>query len=194
MKTAIILASGPSLTDEQIDAARKSGHHTIAINSTWEKMLDANVLYAGDFLWWKVNIERVRKSFHGACWTQDSSAAARWATTLQHMRGANRDGLGSKMIYTNGNSGMQALNLAYLWGFERIILLGFDMRLGPNGEKHHHADHPKPMVQGQTFHEWMVKAEKIAVDLKRTNCRVINCTPESALRAFPMHDWREVLL
>lgn len=193
MKTAIILASGPSLTMEQIDAARASGHHTIVVNSTWAKMTDAKVLYAGDFLFWKLNIAEIRKRFTGACWTQDSSAAARWAQTLQHLRGVNRTGLGAKMIHTNGNSGMQAINLAFIWGYERIVLLGFDMKLGPNGEKHHHPDHPYPMVQGQTFHDWMLNAERIALDLKGTRCRVINCTPDSALRAFPQHDWKEVL-
>lgn len=193
MKTAVILASGPSLTQEQIDAARASGHTTIAINSTWEKIPDATFLYAGDFMFWRVHIKAIRERFKGQCWTQDSSAAARWCTTLHHMRGVNRTGLGAKMIHTNGNSGAQAINLAYLWGFKRIILLGFDMRLGPAGEKHHHPDHPKPMVQGQTFPDWIHNAERMAVDLKATTCRVVNCSPGTALRAFPIHDWKEVL-
>lgn len=192
MKTAIILASGPSLTTEQIDAARRSGHHTIVINSTYRSMLDANTLYAGDFMFFKVHIAEIRATFKGKIWTQDNSAFARWPG-INRMKGSTRDGLGLKIIHTNGNSGMQALNLAFLWGFERIVLLGFDMKNGPNGEKHHHPDHPAPMVQGQCFDEWLLKAGRVAADIAKTNCEVINCTPGSAMKCFPMKDWREVL-
>lgn len=193
MKTAIILASGPSLTAEQIAAAKTSGHFTIVINSTYKSMLDANALYAGDFLFFKTHIADIRARFTGKLWTQDNSAHERWPV-IQRVRGINHDGLGMKMIHNNGNSGFQALNLAYLWGFERIVLLGFDMKLGPAGEKHHHPDHPHPMVQGQTFKEWLHSAEKIARDFReKTSCEVINATPESAMRCFPVEDWREVI-
>ncbi len=193
-KTAVILASGPSLTQEQIDAALASGHFTIAVNTTWEKAPTADMLYAGDFLWWKVNIAKVRAAkFKGVIWTQDSSTAARWPG-IKHFRGVNREGLGMRdVLHINGNSGVQALNLAYLQGYKRIILLGFDMKLGPNGEKHHHADHPHPMVQGQTFGDWLHKLEAVARDFKTTDCEVLNATPESAMKCFPFVDWREVL-
>lgn len=194
MKTAVVLASGPSLTAEQIDAARHSGHFTIVVNRTYQKFLDANVLYAGDFMFYRTYMADIRATFRGKCWTQDSSVAARWPHVVQRVRGGNRDGLGLKIIHTNGSSGTQALNLAHLWGYERIVLLGFDMRLGPNGEKHHHPDHPEPCVQAMTLHEWSFKLEKVARDFReKTQCEVINCTPGSALTCFPMKDWREVL-
>lgn len=192
MKTAVILAGGPSLTIEQIDAARRSGHHTIVVNRTYEKFLDANTLYAGDYLFWKTYIADIRAMFKGKLVTQDPSAAARWPGLLL-VRGANREGLGKERIHQNGNSGVQALNLAYLRGFERVILLGFDMKLGPNGEKHHHPDHPAPCVQGATFGEWLHKLQAVARDLKATKCEVLNATPGSAMKCFPMIDWREVL-
>jgi hypothetical protein len=194
VKTAVILASGPSLTQEQINAAAHSGYFTIAVNSTWEKMPAANVLYSGDFLWWKGNIAKVRAAkFKGKLYTQDSSAAARW-TDIKRVRGGNRPGLGKEVIHINGNSGTQAVNLAYIWGYDRHILLGFDLKLGPNGEKHHHADHPAPMIQGQLFDEWLKKWVPVARDLKAAKIEVINCTPGSALTLFPMKDWKEVLL
>lgn len=192
MKTCVILASGPSLTVEQIHGARRSGHDTIVVNSTWEKMPDARYLYAGDFLWWKMNVATVRKQFKGECWSQDRTAVARWPE-IKYMRGVNRDGLGNAMIHNAGNSGAQAINLAYLWGYRRIVLLGFDMKLGPHGEKHHHDDHPHPMVQGQVFYEWILKITRMAVDLEKAGCEVINCTPLSALSCFQMKNWENVL-
>lgn len=191
LKTAIVIASGPSLTDEQVAAARASGHFTIVVCSTYELAPWANVLYAGDFLWWRTKIADVRKHFKGELWTQDNATHQRFQ--INRMRGTNRDGLGRDVIHLNGNSGTQAINLAYLWGYERILLLGFDMKLGPKGEKHWHADHPAPMVQGQTFGEWIHKLEKVARDLRELKIEVINCTPGSALPWFPMQDWKEVL-
>lgn len=192
MKTAIVIASGPSLTMAQVDAAKASGHFTIVVNTTHEIFPAADVLYAGDFLWWKTHIADVRKTFKGQMWTQDSSTAARWPD-IKRMRGTNREGLGREVIHNNGNSGVQAINLAFLWGYRRIILLGFDMKLGPKGERHHHADHPHPLVQNQTFSEWLHKLEFFARDIKATGVEVINCTPGSAMRCFEMRDWKEVL-
>lgn len=192
MKTVIILASGPSLTLEQIDAAWRSRHHTIVVNSTYEKFLDADTLYAGDYLWWKVNHAAVRATFKGELVTGDSATAARWPGVVR-VRSAFREGLGREIIHQNGNSGVAALNLAYLRGYEQIILLGFDMKLGPNGERHHHPDHPAPCVQGQTFNEWVFKLDKVARDFKLTKCQVLNATVDTALKCFPRVDWREVL-
>lgn len=193
MKTAIVLASGPSLTLDQIAAAKRSGHFTIAVNATFQKMLDADVMYSGDFLFFKTYHAEIRRDFKGKVWTQDSSAAARWPW-INRMRGANRDGLGTERIFINGNSGAQSVNLAYLWGYQRIILLGFDMRLGPKGERHHHPDHVAPCVQNQCFDEWLFKFEKIARDLRVHKIEVLNCTPGSALKCFPMPAWEDVLL
>ena len=191
-KTAVVLASGPSLTVEQIAAAKASGHFTIVVNSTYKDLPTADVLYCGDYIWWKVHIADVRKVFKGKLWTQDSSTAARWPD-VKRMRGGNRDGLGKDIIHINGNSGVQAINLAFLWGYQRIILLGFDMKLGPKGERHHHADHPHPCVQNQTFSEWLHKLVPVARDLKNLKIDVLNATPGSALTLFPMVDWKEVL-
>lgn len=190
--TAIVLASGPSLTLEQIDAARRSGHHTIVVNATYKVFPDADTLYSGDYMFWKVYMADIARSFKGKLVTQDSSAAARWPA-LTRVRGTNREGLGKDLIHQNGSSGFQSINLAYLWGYRRIILLGFDMALGPNGERHHHPDHPAPCVQNQTFSEWVHKSVKLARDLKETGCEVLNATPGSAMKSFPLVDWQEIL-
>lgn len=192
MKTAVVLASGPSLTQPQIDAALRSGHFTIAVNGTYAKALTASALYAGDFLFWKVYMADIARCFRGGLWTQDHMASERWPK-VKRVRATNRDGLGRDCIHLNGNSGFQAINLAFLWGYEKIILLGFDMKLGPAGERHHHADHPHPMVQNQVFFEWLHKSEKLARELRSEGIEVINCTPDSAMHCFPEHDWKETL-
>jgi hypothetical protein len=178
-----ILASGPSLTQAQVDLAC-ANMKTVAINSTWEIAPNADVLYGGDFLWHKVNHAAYRKHFRGEVWTQDSTAADRYQ--IKRVKGTNREGLGIQCIHNNGNSLAQAINLVYLWGCRRILLLGADMKLGHKGERHWHADHPAPLIQSQMFDEWLFKGAKLAADLKANDCTVLNCTPGSAWTDFPM--------
>lgn len=121
-------------------------------------------------------------TFKGEKWTQDHTAAERYK--LNRIKGINRSGLGLEYLHINGNSGFQAINLAYLFGARRILLVGFDMKLGPKGEKHHHPDHPSPLMQGMTFGEWIHKGATLAKDLERNGCDVINCSAETALTCF----------
>jgi hypothetical protein len=181
-KTVIVAASGPSLPlTVPISADR---HILLVVNSTYQRFLNAHVLYAGDHLWWKGMHADVFARFKGEKWTQDSTSAERYK--LNRIKGINKTGLGHQFIHLNGNSGFQAINLAFLFGARRMLLIGFDMKLGPNGEKHWHPDHPAPMVQGQTFGEWMHKGATLAKDLAAAGCEVINCTPGSAMSCFPM--------
>jgi len=191
--TAIILASGPSLTQDQIDKALASKHKTIVVNATYQKAPTADILYFGDYLFGKTYMADIVRTFKGEVWTQDATSCARWPK-LKRVRGANREGLGRDgKIHLNGNSGMQAINLAFFFGYRRIVLLGFDMGLGPNGERHHHPDHPKPMVQAQTFDEWLHKSTRFATDLANAGCEVLNATTTTALHCWPRVKLEDVL-
>lgn len=185
-RICVVLASGPSLDPSQVARAMAADVEVIAVNSTFRMAPMADVVYAGDFLWWKTHINEARRavSMSTQFWTQDSTAAERYG--LNRIKGVNRPGLGLNAIHANGNSGFQAINLAYLFGCRRVLLLGFDMKLGPNGERHWHPDHPGPLMQAQTFEEWRHKSTLLARDLVAEGCEVINCTPGSALTCFPM--------
>jgi hypothetical protein len=190
VKTAVVIASGPSLTQEQVDAALASPHFTIAVNGAYKIAPTADALYAGDYMFWKLHLADIKRVFKGKLVTQDSSASAHYA--IERVRGTNRDGLGKDIIHLGGNSGTQAINLAYLWGYRRILIVGMDMRLGPKGEKHFHPDHPHPAVQNQVFPEWLKKMQKVATDLVAAKCEVIDCTVGGAMKCFPKGDWREM--
>ena len=181
-QTCVILASGPSLTAEQVAAVSGRGMKLIAVNATYKIAHHADVLYAGDFLFWKIYLADIKKNFAGQLWTQDGSAAERYK--INYLKGVNEIGLGKKFVHMNGNSGFQAINLAYLFGCRRVLLLGFDMKTGPKGEKHWHADHPNQLMQAQCFGDWIHKSTKLAEDLAAAGCDVVNCTPGSALTCF----------
>lgn len=175
-ETCVILASGPSLTPEQIDAVKHSTAKSITTNSTAFVAPWASVFYACDHLWFKtyhakLDIKR--------CWTQDRASAERYG--INYIRQSARPGLGKREVQVNGNSGFGATNLAFLFGCRRIILAGMDMRLGPKGQRHHHPDHPAPLVQAQQFKEWVHKGAKFFSDLREEGCEVLNATPNSAL-------------
>ena len=185
--TCVVVASGPSLSDEQIAVVEASDAKTIAVNNSYQKLRAPDVLYACDFLWWKINRDAAHKhSKSMAMWTQDRSAAERWQ--LNYVRHESRDGLGKAGVRTGGNSGYGAINLAYLFGCRRILLIGFDMSLGPNGERHHHPDHPAPLTQKQQFEEWRHKLRVLAKELEAEKCEVVNCSIRTAFEGFRRGD------
>lgn len=191
--TAVVVASGPSLTDEQITLIEHSVVFTIAVNNSYAKLQHPDVVYACDYLWWKLNHMKAKQNIpRRQLWTQDRAAAEQFQ--LSHIQWEGKDGLGKRGLRVNGNSGAGAINLAYHFGARRILLVGMDMKPGPNGEKHWHPDHPKPLVQGQQFEEWRKKMGVLAADLKTEGVTVVNCTPGSALTCFPMGDLEQELV
>jgi hypothetical protein len=182
-KTVVVAASGPSLAIEQLAEIPDSAK-LIVTNSTFRLAPFADVIFGVDFLYWKMHIDEIgRAGLRDKCWTCDRAASERWQ--LNYVRNIAREGLGTKDLCTGGNSGYAAINLAYLFGARRILLLGFDMR-DVDGRKHWHADHPSPCVQKHQFGEWIHKFKKLAEELKAADCEVVNCTPGSALNWFRM--------
>lgn len=139
------------------------------------------MLYACDGAWWDVHIAAVRRSFGGECWTQDSEAAKRHA--LRYVRGVGKPGLGRQDIHWGASSGYQAINLAYLWGARRILLLGFDCQM-TGGKRHWFGNHPQQLTQEQPFDGWKRHFDNLARDLKAEGVEVINCSRQTALACF----------
>lgn len=186
-RTAVVIANGPSLTREQVMTAYRAP--TIAVNTAYRWAADASVFYAGDFLFHKVHNARMRKH-RAEIWTTDSTAAEQYG--VNRWKGRNEVGIGETVIHLNGNSGAQAINLAYLFGARKIVLLGFTMR-EIDGKKHFHGDHEKPLVQKQLFGEWLHKMEFVARDAKRLGVDICNADPLSALTCFRMGNLEDEL-
>jgi hypothetical protein len=190
---AVIVASGPSLNDEQVHhvrAVHEAGRcHVITVNNTAGRLPWADVHYFGDYMavkHYKPKLGHCR----GAWWTGDRSAAERYR--CKHVRTTDRPGLGDTRVHLNGNSGAQAFNLATLFGARRIVLLGFDMR-EVRGLAHWFGQHPAPLVQKQLYEEWIHKFKAIAQDADAADIDVCNATPGSALPWFEKGELKEVL-
>ena len=95
----------------------------------------------------------------------------------------------------NYDAGAAAINLAYHLGATKVLLLGYDMMPGPNGETHWHGGYVKKgnnRPVGQPFERFMGHHSKgegtydrIARDAEQLGLEIINANPNSNLGAFP---------
>lgn len=102
---------------------------------------------------------------------------------LSWVFGKSKSGLGRDCVHFGGNSGYQAINLAYLWGATRIVLLGFDCK-PVAGKDHWFGQHPKGLTQIQPYELWMNNFPLLARELADEGVEVINCSPDTALKCF----------
>lgn len=184
--TAVVLGSGPSLTLAQVEAVR--GRRVIAVNDSFRLCPWADVLYACDKAWWDIHPEAL--AFAGlkvSGWLKRSVPAIDHPDVRVVLLS---DEFGydpcPERIRHGFNSGHQALQLAAHFGATTIILLGLDMRRGPDGRAHFFGNHPASLNAGMAFDRFIAGFEAAAADYARAGIRVINATPDSALTCFPM--------
>ncbi len=120
--------------------------------------------------------------FKGELWTQDVPAAEKYG--LHRVDATSGKGLGRDKLHYGANSGYQAVNLAYLFGAKKIILLGFDMKCGEGGKTHWHGDHPGVLNQVLPLREFLKNFPVLAKDLAAEGVEVVNATRDTALECF----------
>lgn len=175
----IILASGPSLCDEDIDAAKASGHRLITVNETHWRAGRPDHHVADDLSWWRHNLDIVHPS------------AKRWTVSRQ---AAKRYGLNKLPYYQHHLSGITAIKLAIHLGAKRIILLGYDCQ-ATDGQSHWHGDHSaqvRPNPKPYDFERWRRLFDRFAATLP-AGVEVINCSRETALTCFNLLPLNEAL-
>ena len=91
-------------------------------------------------------------------------------------------GLGEDVIHTAGNSGYQAMNLAYLEGAQRILFLGLDMKVAPNGKRHFFGNHPGKMNKASNYKAFMASFRSVTPE--HYGLEIINCSRDTALEHF----------
>jgi hypothetical protein len=179
-ETVVCIASGPSLTPEDVEAVRGRAR-VIVVNTSYQIAPWADVLYAADAKWWKWH--RGAPTFAGRKYSI-TKESARWPGVVVLARGAS-SGLSHdpSRLCLGANGGYQAINLAVLLGASRIVLLGYDMAIGLDGKEHWHADHPNPTRSPyQTFR---AAYPTLVEPLTAAGVEVINCSRRTALNCFP---------
>ena len=187
-QTAVVIGGGPSLTAEAVAFVRDKAK-VIAVNDAYRLAPWAHVLYACDLKWWTWHPEAVAfaglKVTHSKIAAQDF-AGLRWMPCDSRAPGLSTN---AEKLHCGKNSGYQAVNLAYLLGARRIVLLGFDMRR-INNAGHWFGEHPDRIRS--SYGPWLKTFETVAAQCAELGLTIINATPGSALRCFPQQSIESV--
>ena len=187
--TVVILAGGPSLTREDVEYVRAKADAVIAINNTYQLAPWATALYGADGIWWRWH--KGAPTFTGLKYSL--SRGASMFKDVQILKNSGSRGLETEPTgLKNGRNGaFQAINLAVHFGAKRIILLGVDMQKGPKGEEHWHKDHPNR--SRSPYGVFLKYFESLVNPLNDLGVEVINCSPRTALKIFPIMPLRVAL-
>ncbi len=188
--TVVLLASGPSLTPEDVASCR--GRATVlAVKDAIRLAPWADGLYGCDASFW--HRHQGFPTFAGLKYSIDPNAA-RWpgVTILRNTgeRGLELDPTG---LRTGRNSSYQALNLAVHLGASRILLLGLDMGHSPCSPKYFFGDRPSDQQQASPWASMLELWPTLVAPLAALGVEVINCSRVSAVTAFPRLALHEAL-
>lgn len=212
MKTAIILATGPSLTNELISIARaaqlsRREHFTIyGMNHIWRDFPSLDVFMSCNPEYYRSQWNRGLCDIPAKKWTWDIDLAN--DLCINFIQGIWEDGFSTDpgLIHYGHSSGFQVPQIAYHDGCRRMLLLGYDMKYAPNYDgrqriigsspRHYFGEYssdlqhwPSVKVKHGVHFELIEQFEKVK-EINR-DIEIINCSPGSAMTCFPMGDLRD---
>lgn len=188
--TVVCVATGPSLTAEDIEYCRGRAR-VVAIKDAVRMAPWADVLYGagGDRGAWWTTYGPALAEFAGLRYTLDPHAA-RWATVLKN---TGWTGLESHPdgLRTGKNSGYQAINLAVHVGASRIVLLGYDLQA--EGDRDHFFGAHPYRTKPNAYRDFRDMFETLVEPLRQLGIVVVNATRRTALACFPQASLEEAL-
>lgn len=168
--TWAILATGPSMSQEVADMVR--GHfHVVAVSNAHELAPWADVLVSNDRKWWVNNPKAY--DFEGE---QFCGLAIEAPKGVKKFPGA----------MSGSNSGLLAMQVAVSKGAKRILLFGIDL-----AGTHYFGDHGGTL-KNPTPDRFAVFQKQFA-GYHPKGVEVFNCSPSSALKAYPFKDAAEFI-
>jgi hypothetical protein len=196
-RTVCCIATGPSLAQYDIDVARQKGFALFGCNNVWE-LTKLDVLYCCNENWWDHYWSPTLAEYPASKWTGSKEAAKRYG--LNWINGYDRPGLSSNPDYVHHGhgSGFSLVNLAFLMGARRIVLLGYDLKYAPDYQgpteqpgstpRHYFGEYPKALqhwprmeVRGGVHVGLVQRYESVA---KQGAVEIINCSRDTALTCF----------
>lgn len=207
-ETAVILATGPSLNEDQVSMVAKKHSENkcrvITINNSYQLAPWSDIHVACNDNWWDYywKNDEVLRDMKADKWTRYKHQADKFG--IHYIDSVDKGGLSKDpaVVHINKGSGPLAINIATLYGFKKIILLGHDMKFASdyNGKKkkvgstprHYFGEYPKSMqhfpqssksIDNNGVIIGLIEAYNgMTKDLEDTD--VVNCTPGSHLSAF----------
>lgn len=189
-ETVLIVAGGPSVTQQIVDEAR-GRCRVIAVNNAYEIAPWAEVLYFADHQWWEWHRKRdLYRAFAGQKVTIEGTGERVSEPEVHMLRNLGYIGVSKQPngIFTGANSGFQAMNIAALSGARKILLLGFDMRFVA-GRAHWHAEHPRKTPEA-SYLRYAKRFDPAKPALEAMGVETVNCSPGSAIKCFRFSEVR----
>lgn len=181
--TVVILATGQSLSSSQIwnvyRAKRDRDWKVLAINDAVFLAWWADAVFVPDERWWKkwnwlpgyqglrLSASNHAKSFPHNIWTLENTGREGFDPDPKNLR-------------TGKNSGYMTIHFALHAGAKRILLLGYDM----HGE-HYFGKHEDWNQKPGLYDQWLPNFKALTYAAHERGVEILNCTPGSALKAFP---------
>jgi hypothetical protein len=201
-QTVIVAGTGPSLTQDVCILCNNSGLPIYGCNNTWTALnldvfLACNPEYY-DHYWERIRFNPMKK------YTWDKATAEKYG--INYIAGRWADGLSTdpNFIHYHHGAGPQILNVALHHGFQRMLLVGWDMRypgkidrynftekrhfFGEDSltKKHYPNTGPNGEFTGLIKEMETIKPEEYGIE-------IINCTPNSAMTCFPFGNLKDYL-
>jgi len=192
-RIGVVIGTGPSLTAEQIAIAKR--FKTFGVNKAFE--FDPDVLVGCNYQFWDLYWPDV-KDLRCHKWTTRPQLQGKYPG-LNYIEERWEDGLSTDPSYicAHHGSGPQAVNIALHYGCKTILLIGWDMRFpgkvdrrNYTAPRHYFGEDPLteihwPMTGPQGELEGLIR-EMETIHPEDYGIEIINCTPDSAMRCFPM--------
>lgn len=199
---AYIIGGGPSLAGFEFGRLRGRGR-VIAINRAYEFAPFADILFFMDngFYQWVHDgtlfpgCLEAWNAFQG--YRVFLNIIGREYGDVYSIRSLGRVGLSSSLkqgIYHGNNSGVGAVNLAFILKANPIYLLGIDCKIDPTTKAaHFHSGYTRRPMGGAAFKSFQTDFARLARFTSRTSFSIINLNPNSGVRNFPFSTIDEVL-
>lgn len=195
-ETVYIVAGGTSVRG--LDLSLLKGRRVIAVNSSYETVPFADLLFFSDVRWYEEHKNRkAYLEFPGKVATVSrivQDVPSRPALLRLHRHGQPGLATPNDGVICQRTSLQGAMNLAAHKGVARIVLIGADMRRAEDGTTHHHIPHKwKNRAGNKTWDVQMTQLVTTVEPLRALGIEVINVSPISRITWWPIMTFEQSL-
>lgn len=188
--TVFVVGGGPSIS--QIDLQQLKGRRVIGCNNVYTLMPWMDVLYFMDLVWYRWHRNKLL-DFKGIkvtiCRNLPEDAS------IRVMKRGEKFGLDLRPGYLSpgSNSGYGGIALAIKLGAQQVVLLGFDMTFGKDGQANYHNDHKRTMKADIYKNTYLKGFSSMIPHLGFQGVQVFNATEGTILDCFPKRPLEDFL-
>ena len=201
-EAAIVCGTGPSITPRVINAVNESGLPVFGANRAHE-IFNCDVLHGCNKEFWALYWPQIKNK---PCdkWTTRPELEGKYPG-LEYIEERWEDGLSTEQhwIAAHHGTGPQLVNIAFLYGCERLLLVGWDMRFHGKKSRTEYAQRRYLGEDELTRNHWPMTGpsgemtglikEMETIRPEDYGIEIINCTPGSAMTCFPMGELHEAI-